>query len=316
MKTTKKVNNMKTKINFLAIFALLGVFLFTSCEKDDESMNTMDEKNIVEVAAEAGQFNTLIAAAQKAGLADFLSSESDLTVFAPTDAAFETLLNDLGVSSLDDIDSTTLAGILSYHVVGQIAYSTSLSSGVVPSLNSSSPDETPLSLMINVGNEVMINNAKVTNADIMASNGVIHVIDKVLLPPSVVDLATFSSDFSSLVSAVVKANLVETLNSAGPFTVFAPTNNAFAALFSALGIAGVDDVDMDALTSILTYHVLGDNVLSTELASGMVETVSGKKFQVDLGTEVLLNGNIKVTVTDIQGTNGVIHIIDSVLIPQ
>jgi transforming growth factor-beta-induced protein len=271
---------------------------------------------VVEVAAEAGQFSILIEAAQKAGLADILSTAQGITVFAPTDDAFAALLSDLGVSSLDDIDAATLGSILTYHVVGQVAYSNSLSSGAVPSLNTNSPDSQPLSLLVSVGDGVMINDATVTSADVMASNGVIHVIDKVLLPPSVVDIATFSGDFSSLVSAVVKANLVETLSGEGPFTVFAPTNNAFAELFAALGISSLDEVSIEDLTSILTYHVVGDNVLSSELSSGMVGALSGETFEVNIGGDVTLNGTIKVIVTDIQGTNGVVHVIDKVLLPQ
>ncbi|MCK3683588.1 fasciclin domain-containing protein [Maribellus sp. YY47] len=317
MKTKNLFKNTKAGFNLLMMLLLtLGIVSLTSCEDDDEMMpETEMEKTIVDVAAEAGSFDVLLQAAQKAGLANFLSTEKNLTVFAPTDAAFASLLSDLGLSSLDDIDNATLASILTYHVVSGMAYSNTLSSGVLQSLNNNSPDQKPLSLMVNVGTDVMINNAKVTAADVMASNGIIHVIDKVLLPPSVVDIAMYSADFSSLVSAVVKADLAETLSGEGPFTVFAPTNNAFAELFAALGIMSLDEVSMDDLTSILTYHVVGDNVLSTELSAGMVEALSGEIFDVTTDGGVMLNGNIKVTATDIQGSNGVVHVIDAVLVP-
>jgi len=307
---------MKTKFNLIPILFLLGILIFTSCDNEDEPMPDMGMKNVVEVAAEAGQFNILIEAAQKAGLADILSTAQGITVFAPTDDAFAALLSDLGASSLDDIDAATLGSILTYHVVGQVAYSNSLSSGAVPSLNTNSPDGQPLSILVSVGEGVKINDAAVTSADVMSSNGVIHVIDKVLLPPSVVDIATFSGDFSSLVSAVVQANLAETLSGEGPFTVFAPTNDAFAELFAALGISSLDEVAIEDLTAILTYHVVGDNVLSSELSSGPVGALSGETFEVNIGGDVTLNGTIKVIVTDIQGTNGVVHVIDKVLLPQ
>ena len=316
MKTKEFFNKMRSKVNLIAIVALLmGVVVFTSCDNDDDPMPEPAEETIVDVAAEAGQFGVLIQAAQKAGLADFLSTEKDITVFAPTDDAFAALLLDLGVSGLEEIDATTLASILKYHVVGDLVYSRDLVSGAVPSLNSESPDQQPLSLLVSVGSDVMVNNSKVTTADVMASNGVIHVIDKVLLPPSVVDIATFSSDFSSLVSAVVKADLAGTLSGEGPFTVFAPTDDAFAALIAALGIAGLDDVPMETLTSILTYHVLGDNVLSTEISEGSVNAVSGEALEVTIDNAVMLNGTVKVVATDIQGTNGVVHVIDAVLVP-
>jgi transforming growth factor-beta-induced protein len=317
MKTIKKSMKMKLNFGFLPLLILAGLFIFTSCEKDEnDPMPAVEEKNIVEVAQEAGQFGVLIEAAQKAGLANFLSTENNLTVFAPTDDAFAALLSELGASGLDDIDAVTLGNILKYHVVSGLAYSNSLSTGAVPSLNMESPDGKALSIWVKTGNSVMVNNASVTTADVEASNGVIHVIDKVLLPPSVVDIATYADDFSSLVAAVAKANLAETLNGDGPFTVFAPTNTAFSALFAALGISGLDEVSAEDLAPILTYHVVGDNVLSSELSDGTVPTVSGETLEFTLGNDVVINGTVKVVVTDIQGTNGVIHVIDAVLLPE
>jgi transforming growth factor-beta-induced protein len=317
MKTIEFFKQMKSRINLISIlFLIVGVVVFTSCDDDDEPMpEPVMEKSIVDVAAEAGSFNVLLQAAQKAGLANFLATEKNITVFAPTDEAFTELIADLGVSGLEEIDGATLASILTYHVYAGTAYSRDLSSGIIPSANVESPDSEPLSLMVNVDSGVMVNNAKVTTADVMASNGIIHVIDKVLMPPSVVDIATYSDDFSSLVSAVVKADLVETLSGEGPFTVFAPTNDAFTALFAVLGIAGLDEVPMEDLTTILTYHVVGDNVLSSEISAGAVEAVSGETFEVSIDGDVMLNGTIKVTATDIQGTNGVVHVIDAVLVP-
>ncbi|WP_346858891.1 fasciclin domain-containing protein [uncultured Draconibacterium sp.] len=318
MKTIEFFKTMKSRFNLIPIFILLmGIVVTTSCDNEDEDPmpeNPM-EKSIVDVAVEAGSFTVLIEAAQKAGLADFLSTEQNITVFAPTDDAFAALLTDLNLTSLDQVDAATLASILTYHVVADKVYSNNLSSGVVASANTNSPDSEPLSLLVNVGSDVMINNAKVTTADVMASNGVIHIIDKVLLPPSVVDIATYSDDFSSLVSAVVKADLAGTLSGEGPFTVFAPTNDAFAALFAALQISGLDEVSVEDLTSILTYHVVSDNVLSSEISAGTVEAVSGEELQITIDGAVMLNGTIKVIQTDIQGTNGVVHVIDAVLVP-
>nr|WP_319272059.1 fasciclin domain-containing protein [uncultured Draconibacterium sp.] len=318
MKTIEIFKKTKIRFSLLPVLLLAVVIGFTSCNDDDDDPmpDPEMEQTIVDVAAEAGSFNVLIQAAQKAGLADFLSTEQNITVFAPTDDAFAALLTDLGANSLDDLDAATLAAVLKYHVVGDLAYSNNLSSGAVATLNTDSPDQTPLSLLVNVDGGVMINDANVTAADVMASNGVIHVIDKVLLPPTVVDLATYSDNFSSLVSAVVKADLAGALSAEGPFTVFAPTNDAFAALFAALEISGLDDVAVEDLTSILTYHVVGDNVLSTELSAGTVAAISGEEFEVAIDGDVTLNGTIKVVATDIQGTNGVIHVIDAVLVPE
>lgn len=305
---------MKTKMNFIpGLLLLLGVVLFAGCN-DDEDVPQMDEKNIVEVAADAGNFNILIEAAQKAGLAEFLSTENNLTVFAPTDDAFAALLSDLGLSSLDDIPTADLAGILTYHVIGAKAMSTDLSTGYVSTL--SSYDDNNITMYIETGSGVMINNSvSVTTADIEASNGVIHVVDKVILPPTVVNIALANDNFTTLVQAVVKAGLVNALSSEGPFTVFAPTNDAFDALFTELGVSGIDDLTAEQLTPILLYHVVSGNVVSTELTSGEVGTLNGdKNLTVDLSSGVKINES-SVVAADIQGANGVVHVIDKVLIP-
>lgn len=306
---------MKTKLNFIPVILLLfSVVIFTGCN-DDEDVPQMGEKNIVEVAADAGSFSILIEAAQKAGLAEFLSTENNLTVFAPTDDAFTALLSDLGVSSLDDIPSADLASILTYHVIAAKAMSTDLSTGYVPTL--STYDNNSITMYVETGPGVMINNSvSVTTADIEASNGVIHVVDRVILPPTVVNIALANDNFTTLVQAVVKAGLVDALSSDGPFTVFAPTNDAFEALFTQLGVAGLDELSADELAPILMYHVVPGNVTSTELTSGEVGTLNeGSRLTVDLSSGVRINES-SVVAADIQGTNGVLHVIDKVLLPE
>merc|ERR1719181_740774 len=167
----------------------------------------------------------------------------------------------------------------------------------------------------------MINDAKVTAADVMASNGVIHVIDKVLLPPtpeptqSIVDIALADPNFSTLVEALTKADLVDTLSGDGPFTVFAPTNDAFAALGST-----VDDLllpeNKEQLRSVLLYHVLGSKVLSTDLSDGLTaETLQGDSVTAHVDGSTIMINDATVTAADVLATNGVIHVIDKVLLP-
>jgi transforming growth factor-beta-induced protein len=154
----------------------------------------------------------------------------------------------------------------------------------------------------------------VTTADVDVKNGVIHVIDKVLLPPSVVDQALANDSFSILVQAVVKAGLVETLSGSGPFTIFAPTNAAFEALFAALSISGIADLTAEQLIPILTYHVVSGNVRSTQLSAGSVETLNGT-IDVTLTPSPAINTTSMIVATDVQASNGVIHVIDKVLLP-
>jgi transforming growth factor-beta-induced protein len=303
---------MKTKFKIIPALLIAASLLFTACNDDETPV--MESKNIVEMAADAGNFSILIEAAQKAGLAEFLSTENNLTVFAPTDAAFAALLSDLGLSSLDEVPVADLTQILTYHVIGAKVMSTDLSTGYVPTL--ASFDSSPVSMYVTVGNTVSINGSvSVTTADVEAENGVIHVVDKVILPPTVVNIALANENFTTLVQAVVKAGLVDALSAEGPFTVFAPTNAAFDALFAQLGISGVDDLTAEQLIPILTYHVVPGNVVSTELSSGEVGTLNGQNLSVDLSAGVKINSS-EVIAADIQGSNGVVHVIDQVLLPE
>jgi transforming growth factor-beta-induced protein len=202
--------------------------------------------------------------------------------------------------------------------VGAKAMSRDLMSGYYTSLNNFTPDQAGASIFVETGGGVTINGSvKVTSADIEASNGVIHVIDKVMVPPTIVDLAVSNENFSILVQAVAKAGLVDALNGPGPFTVFAPTNTAFEELFAELGISGIEDLTAEALTPILLYHVVGDNVRSSEVASGSVPTLNtSANLTVSTGDRgVTINGSTSVIAVDVQGSNGVIHAIDKVLLP-
>jgi len=278
----------------------------------------MDEpKNIVDVAVADARFSILVEALGKANLVSALEGDGPFTVFAPTNDAFTALFSQLGVSGIADLDAATLTPILLNHVVAGQVKSSDIATGYAATLNASGPNGTNVKVFINKGSNVMVDASKVIIADVMASNGVIHAIDKVILPASVVGHAINNPNFSTLVEAVVKANLVEALSSAGPFTVFAPTNDAFTALFSTLGVSGISALTAEQLTPILLYHVVSGNVLSTQVATGAVPTLKdGSNLNLTVGTMgVTINTNVKVIATDVQGSNGVIHVIDAVLLP-
>lgn len=316
MKTITFFKTLKSKFKVIPMLMLALAIGFTSCNNDDDDMTEQSSNTIADIAVSNPNFSILVDALSKAGLVDAVADKSaELTVFAPTNDAFVALLGDLGLNSLDDVPLETLKSILLYHVVSGKAMSTDLSNGYVPTLATS--NENNLSMYVNVDNGVSLNkNAKVTTADIEADNGIIHVVDKVILPPSVVNIAIDNENFSILVSAVVKAGLVDALSAEGPFTVFAPTNAAFEELFSMLGIAGIDDLTAEQLTPILTYHVVSGNVLSSDLKSGSVGTLNGSNsLAVDVSSGVKINES-NVIAADIQGTNGVVHVIDKVLIPE
>ncbi|PRY87878.1 transforming growth factor-beta-induced protein [Marinilabilia salmonicolor] len=261
-------------------------------------------------------FASLAAAVTKAGLADALADESALyTVFAPVNSAFDQLLSDLGVT-LDDLTADDLTPILLYHVVDAFVPAADVASGYVPTL--SPAQDRNVSLQIGVGDGVMLNgSSNVVATDVVATNGIIHAIDEVVLPPTVVDVALDNPDFSILVEAVVKAELVETLNGDGPFTVFAPVNAAFEELFTALGVSGIDDIDVATLTNVLLAHVVSGNVASTDLSNGSVATLNEtKNLEINTDNGVVIDGDINVVLADVQAANGIVHVIDKVIVPE
>lgn len=308
---------MKTKSNFKTIFTLMaviaiGMFTLTSCNKDDDNndMNTTP-KSVTAIASADPQFSILVQALTKAKLASTLDMAGTFTVFAPTNDAFNELFKKLKVSGIDQLSEEALKPILLYHVLGTKAISTGLTSGYVSTLSPSTGEKT-VSLKVDITGGVKLNSsAMVTKADIMASNGVIHVINQVLIPPTVADLAMQNSSFTTLVSAVAAAGLVPALSDPkAKLTVFAPTNDAFAKLTS---------VPSD-LKPILLYHVLGSTVYASQVTTGYAKTLSTymtKPMDIYLNTTsgVKINNSATVVLADVVGTNGVIHVIDNVLLP-
>ena len=260
---------------------------------------------VADLAVANSSFTTLVSALTSAGLVSALSDpKATLTVFAPTNAAFALL------SSVP----ADLKPILLYHVLGSTVYSNQVITGYAKTLSAYLTKS--MDIYINTTSGVKINNsANVVLADVVGTNGVIHVIDKVLLPPTIVGIALDNSNFSVLVSAVVKAGLVETLNGIGPFTLFAPTNDAFQKLFTDLKVTGISDLTPEQLSPILLYHVVAGNNVSSGLMTGNVLTKQGTNISVNVSTGVKLNGTTNVTLADVQGSNGVVHAIDKVLLP-
>mgnify|MGYP001162890792 CR=1 FL=1 len=297
---------------------ILFFLLFVTACSDKEEMETEEPGNsIVDIAASNSDFSTLVTALTRTNLVSALEGEGPFTVFAPTNAAFTNLLNAIGASGLDDIDNNTLSSILLYHVVPDMALSTSLSTGYINTLSTASPGGNNLSLYISTMGGVRINgNVNVVTADIQADNGIIHVVDNVITIPNLVDAALANNNFSNLVAAVVEAGLVDALNGDGPFTVFAPTNQAFEALLMNLGVSNVSEIPIETLTSVLLYHVVQGNVRASDLSNGDVPTLNGSTININLSGGVNINGNTQVIQANVQTSNGVIHAINNVLLPQ
>ncbi|TDQ21869.1 fasciclin domain-containing protein [Tenacibaculum caenipelagi] len=318
-----KAKNL-TLMFFLSVFLSFG--LFTSCSDDDDPI-IEQAKTIVDVAVADSNLSILVSALQKADLVSALQAEGSFTVFAPTNAAFQALLdsND-SWNSLDDIPVETLKSVLLFHVISGEVKAADLSNTYVNTL-STGPNDEMLSLQVEVTGGVEFNgDSKPIVTDIMASNGVIHTIDKVMLPTNVVTLALNNSGFTSLVAALTDdrhtTDFVSILNQNGPYTVFTPTNDAFQALLDSNDSwNSLADIPIATLEAVLKYHVFaGGNVQSDELSDNQEITMfDGNIVTVDLSSgaklDTSLGQSVVISLTDIQGTNGVIHVVNSVLLP-
>lgn len=313
------------------MLAVLVVALVAACGGSGND-SPPPPPTIAEVAGTAG-LSALVAASTKAGLVPTLSDPNvTLTVFAPSDAAFTSLATTLGFASaaamVDALPATTLASILQYHVLGarRSAADLTAAAGTQPTLYNFAGAATRLAVGTTGGvtlTDAVLTAARVTQADVSASNGVVHVIDKVLVPPGVlniVQMAQLNPAFSQLVGAVVSRNLAGTLAGAGPFTVFAPTNAAFTAISTT-----VASLTPAQLSTVLTYHVLGSQVLSSQIPFGTaVTTVAAPRtITITAGPAPAIASiadstatPARITAVDIRGSNGVIHVIDKVLIPS
>ncbi|MEO8819712.1 MAG: fasciclin domain-containing protein, partial [Ginsengibacter sp.] len=291
------------------------LFSFSACKKDTKIKT---DNTINGIVSSTPDFSTLNAAVKKAGLSATLSSTGPFTVFAPTNEAFTAS----GITSavLGSLSADQAKSILLYHTIPSKILAAQVPAGPNAAVLSANGDTL---YVTNNSNGVFVNGIQVTQADVQASNGVVHVIGKVLMPPSgnIVEMAQVDTSLSYLVAAVVKANLQGALSGAGPLTVFAPTNNAFrAAGFPT--IASIQAADPATLTSILTYHVIGARVFSSDLTDGeQAPTLNGQKVIIGLmsGATVKGNGNMSpsnIVATNIVATNGVIHVIDQVLLPK
>ncbi len=268
-------------------------------------------QTIVDIVVGSEDHTILEAAVLAAGLETTLSGEGPFTLFAPTDAAFAALPDGTVDALLADPEALT--AVLTYHAVAGRLDSPDLSNGLVVTTVNGKDFE------VNIGsNGVFINqSANVTVTDIQATNGVVHVINAVLIPPtiSVVDVVVNSDDHNTLEAAVLAAGLETTLAGEGPFTLFAPTDAAFAALPDGTVDALLGDIP--ALTDVLLYHAVGASVLSSDLVDSQTAvTVNGKNIYVSVSTNGVFINNTQVTVADIETDNGVVHVIeDTVLLP-
>jgi transforming growth factor-beta-induced protein len=277
--------------------------------------------NIVETAQATDSLSTLVTAVIAADLVDTLSSEGPFTVFAPNNDAFAALAQGTVESLLMEENKAALADILTYHVVPG-AYA---AADVTDGLELTSVQGQKLMFTLVDGKVIINGNSEVILADVATSNGTVHVIDRVLMPSdedvmmkNIVETAQATDSLSTLVTAVIAADLVDALSGEGPFTVFAPNNDAFAALAQGTVESLLMEENKAALADILTYHVVPGAFAAADVTDGLVlTTLNGQELSFTLvGGKVMINGNSEVILADVTTSNGTVHVINSVLMPS
>ncbi|MCB0466288.1 MAG: fasciclin domain-containing protein [Aequorivita sp.] len=308
----------------LIVFITLG---FASCSDDNDPNPDPQTNTIADFVASNDDYSSLKAALDKTDLTTTLAGQGDFTVFAPNNAAFAAFLNANGFASLDDVPTDLLKNVLLNHVVSGKVMAADLTTGYINTLATEASSGANLSMYVNISSGVKLNGiSTVTSADIEADNGVIHAVNAVISLPTVVTFATADPTFATLVAALTRADQPDYVSilstpegtSPAPFTVFAPTNDAFAALLVELGANSLSDIDGPTLTAALNTHVIaGANVRAADLTDGTVTTL-GADLVVDATNATLTDPNGRVSniiVVDVQAVNGVVHVIDKVLLP-
>ncbi len=306
---------------WMAMMLILFAFS-TSCKKSNNNSNPPATNTITDIVSTNSNFTILKAAVVKAGLATTLSSTGPFTVFAPSDTAF--MGSGITLSVVNSLSATQLSKILLYHTIAAKILAANVPVGPNAKVITASMDSV---FVTNNANGVFVNGIPVVQANTMASNGVIHTLARVLMPPvgNIVQTAQADTMFTYLVAAILRASqgsvdVAKLLSSGGIFTVFAPTNNAFRAA----GYATIDDInaaDPATLTSILTYHVIAGRVFSSDLSEGLMPaTLNPEKVTITLAGGAAVKGYSNTTksniiATNIVASNGVIHVIDQVLLP-
>jgi uncharacterized surface protein with fasciclin (FAS1) repeats len=313
---------MHTWIKRFGVIATLFTALLAGCGGSDDHPT-----DVIAVARGDAQFSILVEAVEAAGLTNTLSAPGSFTVFAPTNDAFASLLTELGLTKAQLFaDKPLLTAVLQYHVLDS-----KVSKAQVPLGQPIEPLAGGYFKIDSVNNALQITDGRnrvstIVVADVAASNGVIHAIDKVLLPADKTVLQTAQAlaagspaEFTILSAAVEAAGLSDTLNGTGPFTVFAPTDAAFADLLAQLNITADQLLaNTDLLTKVLTYHVVPGLVLKAQVPlDTAITTVQGQTFQVDSSLTITdaSGGRSNIVTPDVLASNGVIHVINKVLLP-
>ncbi|MFY8186436.1 MAG: fasciclin domain-containing protein [Flavobacterium sp.] len=313
-----------SKFRKMMLVCLVSLVAF-SCD-DDDTGTVPSQNKITSIAAATPDLSILVEALDRVDVISVLDGNGPFTVFAPTNDAFGNFLTANNYANLDAVPDAVLEQVLLNHVVAGSFRSTDLTTGYVSTQATSAASGTSMSMFVNTANGVRLNGVStVSTPNIMASNGVIHIVDAVIGLPTVVTFVLADPNYGILLDAVTRdeaAGFPATLSSAGPFTVFAPTDAAFGAFLTETGFPDLASIPESALTTVLLYHVAGANVRSNQITNGqVVNTIAEQSFTINTTSGVIIT-DVSNRVTqviaplDVQANNGVIHTINKVLLPN
>jgi len=310
------------------LWILILAFLTFSCKNDDDDTTMTSTSSIADFVTQNTNYSSLKSALDKTNLTAVLSGTDEYTVFAPDNVAFSTFLTANNFASLNDVPTDLLTQVLLNHVIAGTATSGDLTTGYITTLAEEQTTNNKINMYVNTSSGVVLNgDVMVTSADNSVNNGVIHAVSKVIGLPTVVTFATADNTFSTLVNALTRESsfgYVSTLSSTtspAPFTVFAPTNDAFGNLLTELNAMGLNDIATATLEATLNTHVVAQaNVLSNALSDGMTVNTLGDSFTINTlnGASFTDKNNRSgdIIVTDVQAVNGVIHVVNKVILPE
>ena len=320
------IKNLKL---FTVLFLALAI---QSCSNNDDDDYVTQPKTIYEHVATSSNYSYLTYALQKTNLDGVLNGTDNYTLYAPNNMAFSRFLMEAGFSNVDEVPTEVLTQILLNHVMAGLIQYRDFETGYFQTAANSAATGTPLSIHIEqVNMRVTLNGeSRITQGNVYATNGVIHAVDRVVPIPSIVTFAKADKGLTNLLIALTRQDLTVDFASIlstnvgtapAPFTVFAPTDQAFINLLTELGAQSLSDIDEPTLKATLTYHVIGEaNALSTDLSDNLeLNTLGGPITANITGGATLTDGNnrvSKIIAVDVQANNGVIHIIDKVILPN
>lgn len=318
---------MKKKTTSILMALVIAIFALTSCSDDDNNV-VAPSNTIADFVAANSDYSSLGAALDRANLTGVLSGTTEYTVFAPNNAAFDAYLSANGFANLEAVPVDALRQVLLNHVIVGVNTSSDLSTGYITTLAEEATTGNNINMYVNTSSGVVLNGSStVTTANVNVDNGVIHAVNTVIDLPTVVTFATADSTFGILVDALTRessftyVSTLSTKTSPAPFTVFAPTDAAFVDLLAELNVMALDDIATTTLEATLNTHVVtGANVLSSTLTDGMMVNTLGSNFTINTSGGAtftdLNNRTGDIIVTDVQAVNGVIHVVNKVILPD